>query len=129
MYLLLVVIFILVLVSGMADGFNQAYLFHFSSVQKRFPNLKPNEDSWKNKYKKGDPKQGVKFFGSTTFLVWLTDIHHLTRTINRWSSLLALVLLAPFFLNIFSIQTLIYILSYYIIWTSGFHIIYTFYFK
>lgn len=33
--------------------------------------------SWSSKYKNGDPKQGPKFFGSTTFLVWLSDGWHL----------------------------------------------------
>jgi len=32
--------------------------------------------SWVNKYKNGDPKQGPKFPGSTTWLVWLTDGWH-----------------------------------------------------
>lgn len=39
------------------------------------------DKSWRNKYKNGDPKQGEKFFGSTTFLVWLTDGWHLFQTV------------------------------------------------
>lgn len=35
--------------------------------------------SWKNKYKNNDPTQGPKFFGSTTFLVWLTDAWHFSK--------------------------------------------------
>lgn len=34
------------------------------------------QDEWKNKYKNKDPKQGEAFFGSTTFLVFLTDKFH-----------------------------------------------------
>ena len=37
--------------------------------------------SWRNKYKNGNPDEGPKFFGSTTFLVWLTDGWHLVKTI------------------------------------------------
>jgi len=37
--------------------------------------------SWKNKYKNNDPKQGAKFFGSTTFLVWTTDAWHFFQMI------------------------------------------------
>jgi hypothetical protein len=66
--------------------------------------------SQKNKYKNRDPKQGPKFFGSTTFLVWTTDLWHLvkagmilslcigtvlyTRIINPWAD--ALILLCSF---------------------------------
>ncbi len=32
--------------------------------------------SWINKYKNGDPNQGPAFFGSTTFLVFMTDGWH-----------------------------------------------------
>jgi len=35
--------------------------------------------SWRNKWKDGDPLNGPKFFGSTTFLVFLTDFWHLTK--------------------------------------------------
>ena len=37
--------------------------------------------SWRNKYKNGDPKQGAKFFGSTTFLVFTTDAWHFYKWI------------------------------------------------
>jgi hypothetical protein len=37
------------------------------------------ELSYSNKYKNGDKSQGEKFFGSTTFLVWLTDGWHLLK--------------------------------------------------
>jgi hypothetical protein len=35
--------------------------------------------SWKNKWKNGDSTQGEKFFGSSTFLVWLTDLWHFSK--------------------------------------------------
>lgn len=35
-----------------------------------------------NKYKNGDPTQGPRFFGSTTFFVWTTDAWHLFQMIN-----------------------------------------------
>jgi hypothetical protein len=37
--------------------------------------------SWYNKYKNLDPKQGPKFFLSTTVLVWTTDAWHLFQMI------------------------------------------------
>lgn len=52
-----------------------------------FPKLFPTKDqffnplvSWKNKYKNGNPAQGPKFFGSTTFLAFTTDAWHLFKT-------------------------------------------------
>ena len=39
-----------------------------------------NIDSWRNKYKNGDPKQGEKFPFSTTILVSLTDPWHLVQS-------------------------------------------------
>lgn len=50
-------------------------------------------DSWKNKWKNGDPEQGEKFFGSSTFLVWLTDGWHLFQAIFLYSLILGLILL------------------------------------
>lgn len=38
--------------------------------------------SWKNKYKEGVPEYGPKFFGSTTFLVWVTDLWHLCKFVK-----------------------------------------------
>lgn len=37
--------------------------------------------SWKLKYKNQDQEQGPAFFGSTTFLVWITDAWHFFQTI------------------------------------------------
>ena len=43
------------------------------------------EFSWMNKWKDGCPKFGPRFFGSTTFLVFLTDGWHLMKwTRNRF---------------------------------------------
>jgi hypothetical protein len=39
------------------------------------------ELSWTNKWKNGDPAQGEKFFGSSTFLVSLTDGWHLFKSL------------------------------------------------
>lgn len=39
--------------------------------------------SWMNKWKDGCPKFGPRFFGSTTFLVFLTDGWHLMKWIRN----------------------------------------------
>lgn len=40
------------------------------------------KESWKNKYKNGDPDQGPLFFGSTTVFVWLTDMYHFFKLVK-----------------------------------------------
>ena len=51
-----------------------------------FRNLDPMyfnpKKSWRNKYKYNNQAYGPKFFGSTTFLVWLTDFWHLLKFIK-----------------------------------------------
>ena len=39
------------------------------------------KDSWKNKWKNGDPKQGERFFLSSTALVFVTDAWHFFQMI------------------------------------------------
>jgi len=69
--------------SGGFDGTAETLKFHYPQFKKTFPNAKPEywhmETSWVNKYKNGDPNQGPKYLGSTTFLVWTTDGYHLAR--------------------------------------------------
>ena len=48
--------------------------------------------SWTYKYKNGDPKQGPKFWGSTTLLVSWTDGWHLAQSVYIWSFASSLVL-------------------------------------
>lgn len=73
----------LVLLSGAADGINQALQFQYPGFKKAFPGA--NDKFWKpalsgaNKYKNGDPAQGARFPGSRTWLVFVTDGYHLTR--------------------------------------------------
>lgn len=116
---------ILIFISGMFEGFNQAYLFHFGKVEAKFPNIKPNDEAWKNKYK-GDLKT-PKFFGSTTFLVWTTDVYHLTRMITRVLFAITFILVG---LSGFTDITLIGLaVIIYLIWTGGFHLVYSIIFK
>lgn len=66
--------------AGFSDGTNQAFLFHNHG---QFGKIKPNSESWINKWKidkDGNVLVGQeRFFGSSTFLVFTTDFHHLTR--------------------------------------------------
>lgn len=126
MNIILILSTIFILVSGVSEGFNQAYLFHFAKVQVKFPNLKSNNEAWKNKYKAN--LKTPKFFGSTTFLVWTTDPYHFTRMVSRVLFFIGFVLIGIEFLIIWK-ALIIAFLSYTIIWTGGFHLVYSIIFK
>ena len=73
--------------------------FHYSASIFRFWNAdfwNPHY-SWKNKYKHGNPKFGEKFFGSTTFFVFLTDGWHLAQFFFLNSMIAAIVTYEPIF--------------------------------
>ncbi len=42
----------------------------------------PHSDTWRNKYRNGDPLQGPKFPGATTWLSWLTDGWHFFKFVE-----------------------------------------------
>ena len=75
------------LFAGMCDGFSQTLYSHYYAFENKFPEANSQywdpHESWKNKYLNGDPAQGEKFLGSTTFLVFSTDAFHLMRTLNK----------------------------------------------
>lgn len=75
---------ILILLFVVCDAIQDVITFKYEySV---FRNLDPMyfnpAVSWRNKYKDGNPVNGERFFGSTTFLVWLTDFWHLLKFIK-----------------------------------------------
>jgi hypothetical protein len=53
--------------------------------------------SWENKWKNGDKSQGEKFLGSSTFLVFLTDLWHLSKTLMIVLGTLAAITYEPMF--------------------------------
>jgi hypothetical protein len=53
------------------------------------------QESWVNKYKDNNPKLGPKFFGSKTFLVFLTDAWHLAKMLMITAFTLAIVFYNP----------------------------------
>jgi len=122
---LLVLSILLVFISGLSEGLNQAYLFHFSEVKKVFAHIVPNDEAWTLKYKNGDPKQGAKFFGSTTFLVWTTDPYHFTRMATRVTFMLAFLLVGINRKFRDWLKLLGICVTLYLIWMASFHLIYT----
>ena len=53
------------------------------------------QESWVNKYKDNNPELGPKFFGSKTFLVFLTDAWHLAKMLMITAFTLAIVFYNP----------------------------------
>lgn len=77
-----------VFLSGALDGISETLVWHYPQFQAVHPGANPGYwnpyESWRNKYRNGDPAQGAKFPGSTTYLAWKTDGYHLTRTGSRF---------------------------------------------
>lgn len=51
-----------------------------------------SQSSWRRKWKNGDPKQGEKFFGSSTVFVMFTDAWHLFTFLFDWSKNAAIII-------------------------------------
>ena len=74
---------ILVLIAGMFNAIMDLCGRYDETVFSKFPKTRKFIDSsisWKNKYKNGDKNQGSRFLFSTKFLVFLTDMWHLSKT-------------------------------------------------
>lgn len=74
--------------SGVLDGVSETLVWHPDAFQAMHPNANPRYwdpyQSWRNKYRNGDPAQGRAFIGSRTWAAWATDGYHLTRTGSRF---------------------------------------------
>lgn len=54
-----------------------------------------NQDSWKLKWKDGNPALGERFLGSSTVLVWATDAWHFFGMLRNVAMILSIVFYAP----------------------------------
>ena len=91
---------ILVLAAGVAEaGMDTLSHHYYSSIfSMKNDNFWNPAYSWTNKYKNNDPHAGSKFFGSTTFLVWLTDGWHMFKFIRNlllWMAIVFVVYPCP----------------------------------
>ncbi len=86
----------LLMLSGSAKGFNETLEFNWKGFEAVFPKANPKwfypQESFKNKYKEGDPAKGEKFPLSSSVLVMFTDQYHLNNFIQRGSITAALVI-------------------------------------
>jgi hypothetical protein len=79
---------ICVFLGGMSDGARDGTMFRNDGASSWWN----GKVSWANKYKNNDPKQGPAFFGSTTFLVALTDAPHAFNLLTHQFNSAAIVL-------------------------------------
>jgi hypothetical protein len=116
----------LLFVGGLADGLNQTILHHYGAFKRRFPRANDAwadpKISWMNKYAAKRP----------FFLVWTTDLYHLTRTVDRWCWLLTLPITlmgwrkvpAKGWKTLLVVPALAYLIR-----QAGFHLVYSIFFK
>ncbi len=79
-------------ISGAADGINQAVIHHSYGRGSSFSDY---ETSYKRKYKDYDAgNMNAAYPGSKTWLVWTTDLFHLSRTIDHAGMYAAIILSA-----------------------------------
>ena len=70
--------------------------FNNSKLAKLNPLFWDKHKSWKNKWNGGVAANGEKFFGSSTFLVWITDAWHLFNMLSYLSLFIAGYLTATY---------------------------------
>ncbi len=73
------VVLILVFLAGIFKAIQDTILFHYSTSILPRGDFWNQEVSWKLKYKNYPVDQSARFFGSKTFLVFLTDGFHLAQ--------------------------------------------------
>ncbi len=80
-------VIILAFLSGASDGLNQTLNYHYPAFEAKHPNANAQywnpQLSWTNKYRNYPEDSRAAFPLSKTALVWATDAHHLTRTLDR----------------------------------------------
>ena len=111
----------LVIIAGILNGLMDLISFrwnksYFSKIKnKRLIQFMNPKLSWRNKWKNGDINNGPKFFGSSTFLVWTTDLWHLLKVL-----MITCLLFGIIFYN----GNVIDVLFYLFIFTTSFSITY-----
>ncbi len=104
----------LLIVAGAFNSIMDSISFWYESTFfAKYPSLRQFCDpsvSWKNKYKLGNINLGAKFFLSTTSLVFLTDLWHLSKFLMLVSISFSIVFYCPI-INLF-VDTLIFYLTF-----------------
>lgn len=94
----MITLFLLFLAGALNATMDVLSFRYKTSIFSKYPKLQEffnPEESWVNKYKDNNPELGPKFFGSKTFLVFLTDAWHLAKMLMITSFTLAIVFYNP----------------------------------
>lgn len=86
---------ILICFLGISKAVIDTCLFHYENSVFKGKLFFNSDESWKFKYRNNDPKQGDKFFLSSTVFVGFTDSFHLFGMINHILICAAIVLYSP----------------------------------
>ena len=89
---------IFVLIAGMFNAIMDLCGKYDYTIFSKFPRMRKfmdSSESWRNKYKNGDRSQGPRFLFSTKFLVFLTDMWHLCKTLMLFFLSISIVKYSP----------------------------------
>lgn len=114
----LILIFIAALFNAIMDVLDFKFSTSIFSLCKKSSWVNP-AISWKNKWKNGDPAQGEKFFGSSTFLVFITDLWHFSKFVMLLLMMGSIVFYKPIF------NSYVDLLILYCVFTITFEIMYS----
>ena len=116
----------LLMLSGGFDATAEVLRINCAQFEKVHPRANPGwwnpNESWRNKWKNGDPSQGEKFPLSSTALVWTTDAYHLMRTGRNLTMMSAIVI--PLGKKKPVKQYITEFVVYYLSYTGGFNLMY-----
>ena len=118
-------LFLVIWFGGICEGIMDKIQFHYStSIFSTFKNTTywNPEESWKNKYKNGNPLEGEKFFLSTTFFVSLTDAWHFFKLLRNAFVFASLVFIG--YMSDTFMCTIIYVISARTLYGFGFWLSY-----
>ena len=133
-YHLLILAFMLITLGGMCYGLKETVTHHYGAFAERFPQANPlwwnPALSWRQKYEGGIQAQGAAFPGSTTVFVFVTDAYHLFGELERVFTRCGFVVLAFGMydygsLRIRPLPLVLCMSAAWIVWSAGFHLIYT----
>ena len=123
----LLLAFALIALGGASYGLKETVTHHYPAFEARFPHADQSwwnpALSWHSKYEGGIPAQGPAFWGSTTVFVFVTDAYHFFGECDRLYSRIGFVLLTLCLYN--SRWLWPAVLSCFLMWSAGFHLIYT----
>lgn len=114
----LILIFVAALCNAIMDVLDFKFNASIFSLCKNQSWIDPSI-SWKNKWKNGDYTQGEKFFGSSTFLVFVTDLWHFSKFMMLLLIMCAIVFYKPI------VNVWVDILILYCVFTITFEILYS----